>query len=179
MGDAERIGNERRLRAAVLAGDEAAWRQWYDACAADLAGYVRWRCGGQASLADDVLQDAWLVAVRRIRDFDPAAGAFRQWLTGVAVRVLQNHLRKQARQRRGRRELDDPAAPKRDGLRVAEALAALNPRQEAVLRAKYLDGKSVAEIAAECGDSEKAVESLLTRARAAFRAEYDGNPGGG
>jgi RNA polymerase sigma-70 factor (ECF subfamily) len=43
---------------------------------------------------------------------------------------------------------------------------------EAVLRAKYLEGQSVADIAAGRGDSAKAVESLLTRARQAFREAY-------
>jgi DNA-directed RNA polymerase specialized sigma24 family protein len=35
-----------------------------------------------------------------------------------------------------------------------------------------LDGQSVAEIAATWNETEKAVESLLTRARAAFREAY-------
>jgi len=38
---------------------------------------------------------------------------------------------------------------------------------------KYVKGLSVKQIAAETGASEKAVESRLTRARAAFRREYD------
>jgi RNA polymerase sigma-70 factor (ECF subfamily) len=41
-----------------------------------------------------------------------------------------------------------------------------------VLRMKYLEGRSVADIAAERDDSPKAVESLLTRAREAFRQAY-------
>jgi RNA polymerase sigma-70 factor (ECF subfamily) len=51
-------------------------------------------------------------------------------------------------------------------------LVALPDHYESVLRAKYLDGRSVAEIALQRGESEKAVESLLTRARAAFREAY-------
>jgi RNA polymerase sigma-70 factor (ECF subfamily) len=56
--------------------------------------------------------------------------------------------------------------------RVAAALAGLPERYEGVLRMKYLDRLSVAEIAATSGETEKAVESLLTRARAAFREAY-------
>ena len=37
---------------------------------------------------------------------------------------------------------------------------------------KYLDRRSVAEMAAESGETEKAIESLLSRARAAFREAY-------
>ena len=43
---------------------------------------------------------------------------------------------------------------------------------EDVLRAKYVERKSVAEIASETNSTEKAVESLLTRARDAFRESY-------
>jgi DNA-directed RNA polymerase specialized sigma24 family protein len=41
-----------------------------------------------------------------------------------------------------------------------------------VLRAKYVDQKSVAEIAREQGENSKAIESLLTRARCAFRDAF-------
>jgi RNA polymerase sigma-70 factor (ECF subfamily) len=48
----------------------------------------------------------------------------------------------------------------------------LPPHYEQVLRAKYLDAMSVQAIADESGDSPKSVESLLTRARQAFREAY-------
>jgi RNA polymerase sigma-70 factor (ECF subfamily) len=57
--------------------------------------------------------------------------------------------------------------------RVAAALAAIPDRYEAVLQAKYLDGQSVEEISLARGESPKAVESLLTRARQAFREAYE------
>ncbi len=44
-----------------------------------------------------------------------------------------------------------------------------------MLRAKYLDGLSVAEIAAARGETTKAIESLLSRARQAFRKAYRGD----
>jgi RNA polymerase sigma-70 factor (ECF subfamily) len=57
--------------------------------------------------------------------------------------------------------------------RVAVALAALPEHYEALLRAKYLDQMTVAQIADMRGESGKAVESLLTRARQAFREAYE------
>jgi RNA polymerase sigma-70 factor (ECF subfamily) len=55
---------------------------------------------------------------------------------------------------------------------IALALAELSPRYEQVLRAKYLDGLSVQVIAEQSGETPKAIESLLTRARQAFREAY-------
>jgi RNA polymerase sigma-70 factor, ECF subfamily len=177
MPPSERVGRERVLRGAVLAGDEQAWRLLYDESFAGLRAYVLWRCGGLRYCADEIVQDVWLTAVRRVRAFDPALGDFLSWLRGIAANLLRNRFRRD--RRRDERPLEvDPIAPnagpeRERAERVAEALATLPERYEAVLRAKYLDGRSVADIAAATGDSEKAIESLLTRARQAFRESYE------
>ena len=41
------------------------------------------------------------------------------------------------------------------------------------MRAKYLDGLSIAEIAGMWNESCKAIESLLSRARQAFRETFE------
>jgi RNA polymerase sigma-70 factor (ECF subfamily) len=182
MGDGNTWG-ERAIRDAVLAGDAGAWRHWYDAHFERLDGYVRWRCGGLRDLADDVLQEAWLVAVNRVRSFDPAKGSFFDWLCGIASNAARNAIRARLRQKARARPLSagddrptsEPADPTERAERVAAALAALPDHYESALRAKYLDGLSVNEMAARRGESPKAVESLLSRARQAFREVYEGN----
>src|SRR5438094_720793 len=103
MDPSDRVGRERLLRRAVLAGDEPAWRTWYAESFDGLYAYARWRCSGLRDLAEEVVQETWLTAVRRIRDFDPMAGSFAGWLRGIAANVLRNQLRQ--RQRRGSRPL--------------------------------------------------------------------------
>jgi len=56
---------------------------------------------------------------------------------------------------------------------VARALAELPEPSEAVLRANTLDLMSVDEIAEEWAETPKAIESLLTRSRQAFRVAYE------
>ena len=56
---------------------------------------------------------------------------------------------------------------------VARTLAELPPAYEEVLRRRYLEGQSVAQMAGEMGSTLKAVESRLSRAREAFRAMYN------
>src|SRR5205807_9855131 len=85
------------LRRAVLAGDEQAWRAWYDEAFAGLSAYVRWRCGGLRDTADEIVQETWLTAVKRIRQFDPEHAAFHAWLRGIAANLLRNHFRKEDR----------------------------------------------------------------------------------
>jgi RNA polymerase sigma-70 factor (ECF subfamily) len=177
--------HERTFRDAVRAGDAEAWRRWYDAHFDRLAAYVRWRCAGLCDLADDVLQETWLVAVRRVGNFDPARGTFFDWLCGIASNAARTAVRTRGRQKVRYRSLvpaDDrsatePADATDRAERTAVALSALPDHYEAVLRAKYLDCRSVNEIAAARGDSPKAVESLLSRARQAFRAAYENTNG--
>jgi RNA polymerase sigma-70 factor, ECF subfamily len=173
---------ERAIRDAVLAGDLEAWREWYATYFDRLSEYVRWRCAGLRDVAEDVIQQVWLTAVRKLHTFDPEKGPFFGWLCGIASNAARNAVRAQHRERRKRRALGpgddrqascpDPVATEK-AERVALALAALPEHYEAVLRAKYLEQKTVMQIAAESAESPKAVESLLTRARQAFREVYE------
>jgi RNA polymerase sigma-70 factor (ECF subfamily) len=174
----ERALRDRALRQAVLAGDERAWQTWYDENYTDLYAYALWRCGGLRDRADEVVQETWLTTVRRLRRYDPAAGTFAAWLRGIAANHLRNLLRRD--RRRPPPQPGAAAAPadaelqrREQAERVARALTELPERYEAVLRAKYLEGRAVADIAAAQGETFKAVESLLTRARQAFRAAYE------
>src|SRR5262245_66630431 len=99
MDDAERVWRERGLREAVLAGDERAWRRWYDGSFAGLFAYVRWRCGGLHDSAEELVQEVWLTAVRRLPAFDPDAGSFVGWLRGIAAQLARNHFRRERRRR--------------------------------------------------------------------------------
>lgn len=177
MPASERALRERDLREAVLRGDVRAWQTLYDDAFADVFAYVRWRCAGLGDLAEDITQETWLVAVRRIRSFDPAQGPFARWLCGIAANLLRNHFRaKQAATNQvipDRPVVMDLEQERRErSERIARVLAELPERYEAVLRAKYLDQRSVAEIALASRESLKATESLLSRARQAFRVAY-------
>lgn len=175
MGSDEQGRREQVLRRAILAGDERAWQTWYDEAFDRLAAYVTWRCGGMRDLAEDAIQETWLTAVRHIRRFDPVQGRFIAWLRGIAANVVRDHLRRARRPPPPGRTVAVPDAEleaRERAEQVAHALAELPPHYEEVLRAKYLDGQSVAAIAAARGETPKAVESLLTRARNAFRDAY-------
>ncbi len=181
MPEGDRVWRERGLRSAVLAGDEQAWRAWYEESFAGLDAFVRWRCAGRRDWADDVVQETWLVAVRRIRSFDPKRGSFADWLRGIAVNLLRNQLRKRRHTpslngvppgiTTSSSVLDENHSRDRSE-QIALALSKLPERYEAALRAKYLDQQSVAQMAEAWQETPKAIESLLGRAREAFREEY-------
>jgi RNA polymerase sigma-70 factor (ECF subfamily) len=186
MPSGDRRWREHGLLSAVLAGDEAAWRTWHDETFPGLYAFVRWRCAGLRDWTDDVVQETWLTAVRRIRAFDPDQGSFADWLRGIATNLVRNQLRKRSipslngkptalkpeALTRVAKSKPDELLNRDQAEHIAHALSCLPERYEAALRAKYLDQQSVAEMAATCNESPKAIESLLTRAREAFRQEY-------
>lgn len=183
MHPENRVHREEMLRRAVLAGDEEAWRVWYLEVFDDLDRFVSWRTGGRRDQADEIVQETWLVAVRQMRSFRPQDGSFLAWLRGIAANVRRNQLRSE--QRLSQRlasdgsELDDAACrepitnDQERNEQIAAAFDGLSERQENVLRAKYFDGLSVAEIAGAWNESPKAIESLLSRARDAFRERFE------
>ena len=182
MLDDDRASAEQLLHRAVLAGDANAWQRLYEESFDPLYRYALWRSGGSREQADEVVQETWLIAVRQISRFDPSRGSFVSWTRGIAANVMRNQLRRLASRRQHAESIaGDPhsnghAARAMQQLRqaeqVAQSLAELPQHYEQVLRAKYVDGYSVAEIAQQRGETPKAVESLLVRARENFRQEY-------
>ncbi len=185
MKNDEQTWYERGLRDAVLAGDEGAWRALYDRYFASAFAYVHYRTGRKTHQTEDVVQESWLIAVRRMRDFDPARGTFEAWLRGIADNVLRGDRRRSSRRRRleaaapsgraGPAESTEVFESARDvdlAEQIAVAMSGLPVRYQEVLRAKYDEDLPVAEIALRTERTSKAVESLLSRARALFREAY-------
>jgi RNA polymerase sigma-70 factor, ECF subfamily len=176
----DNVWRERELRRAVLAGDELAWRTWYEESFAGLEAYVLWRCAGLCDVAEDIIQETWLTAVRRVRAFDPERGTFACWLRGIAANVIRHQFRRMRARHRPQPldGVDKPVPPSTEAAqrataeRIGRALAQLPERYEAALQAKYLDQQSVEQIARSWQETPKAVESLLSRARQAFREVF-------
>lgn len=174
MTDDARVRRELARRTAVLAGDEAAWRAWYDEAYESLRTFVFWRVGREG--VDEVVQETWLIAVKKIRHFDPRQAAFFDWLRGISVNVMRNRSRGRPAITLPLDNLIEEAASEQNAAdraaRVASVLSALPDQYAAVLKAKYLEQQSVSDIAQEWNQTVKAIESLLTRARTAFRVEF-------
>src|SRR5262249_24983833 len=141
---------------------------------------VRWRSAGLHDLADEVVQDTWLIAVKRIRSFDPGRASFAAWLRGIAAKVLRNHLRKRTRRQSAPAPSPNgrPVGEAADGVlerqeeaeRIAGALAELPEHYEAVLRAKYVEGM-------ECGPDRPIARRVAQGGRVALEPSAAGLPG--
>jgi len=188
MAENDESAFARRLKAL----DEGAWEEFAGRFAGPLLLFVCRRFGCGRETAEEVVQMAFVRAVRSIGTFKPQRGALFAWLKAIAANEGHTLARRDARRRElplsrlpaGVAEqilslLDSGMLPdeflEREELRglVNDVLLSLGVRHMNALLWKYVDGMTVADIAAKTGQSEKAVESLLARARAAFRAAFE------
>jgi RNA polymerase sigma-70 factor (ECF subfamily) len=140
--------------------------------------YLRRRCGSTA-LAEDLTAATFVSAVANRRSQEWPI----RWLITIARNKLTDHWRREEHARRVHREqrasstVDrqgvDPAAASDDVLDVAAALEQLSIDHRLAIVLRYLDDLPVAEVAAQLGRSVRATESLLVRARQAFRDAYE------
>ena len=135
-------------------------------------GYLRRRTG-DASAAEELAQETFYRATRAFLGW--RGGSPVAWLLSIARHVLIDEAR------RGRRLVPLPetlAAPETSPdaqLAVDEAMGRLPEVQRRLLALVYVDGYSLAEVAALTDTTEGAAKTALWRARAAFRSAYSGD----
>ena len=133
--------------------------------------YVSRRVGGDRSLAEDLVQEAWM---RALDDWS-AKGVPNEplaWLIRVSRNILVSHFRRIRPQQLEPEVIDlsvedprlAPSTPETAAL-IGWGMAQLRRTHSDILEAFYFDEKSVREIAGERSISERAVEGRLHRAR--------------
>jgi RNA polymerase sigma-70 factor (ECF subfamily) len=162
---------------ALAAGDETAWRDFFEHRNRRIRAYVLKVWQGSETAVDDIVQETFVRAAKYMKVF-PDEESLWGWLTVLARSATADAGRKQGRFRRFLERFDRERPPRvaltdsdydREGL--ATAMGRLPFGVAHLLRWKYEDGRSVQSIAGELSISAKAVESRLTRARAALRSE--------
>ena len=171
-------------------GNREAWAKLYDDYSLEVWRYTARLVGGDAAAVADVVQDTFLDAARSVRNFNPRRGSIWQWLCGIAHHKVAAHWRQTARAARlqefaesrsielGRwlndgQQLPHPVEELETAELVRGILAELAADHAALLTAKYLDDRSLSEIAAQWGSTDEAIKSKLARARAEFRAKFE------
>jgi RNA polymerase sigma-70 factor (ECF subfamily) len=166
----------------ALTSDPAAFRDWYDAAMPRVYAYLYSRTGGDAALAEELTQQTFEAAVRHPEGYAGRAETVT-WLIGIARHKLVDHVRRAQRDRRHLRVVDDARAHEGPvdaawtaSLRhdIGSALDSLPPDQRLALVLHVVDGLTIRGVAGEMGRSEDATESLIRRAREAFRRAYGG-----
>jgi RNA polymerase sigma-70 factor, ECF subfamily len=145
----------------VSRGDRRAMKRLYDETSMKLLGLIVRIVGNRAD-AEDVLQEIYVTVWRKAAEFDPGRGQPWPWLVTIArhraidrVRARGNRVMTPVEEAN---PLPDPTARTDAGAHAADAarqvhaaLAELDPRHAAVIRAAWIDGFSYEEISAAQG----------------------------
>jgi len=170
--------------------NDGAWEYFCKQYSAPLLEFVQWHFGCALQESEEIVQMVFVRCVKSIGTFDPRRGGVFQWLKAVAkneghtcfrrhgkrnaemsLSVIPDHVLGQIAGVIDRAPLpDDVLARKELRILVGECLTEVNRRYREALLGKYVDGLKVSEIAARWDTTEKAVESLLSRARESFKS---------
>jgi RNA polymerase sigma-70 factor (ECF subfamily) len=130
----------------------------------------------QRDAAEDLAQETFVLAWQKLREFDTSR-PFVPWLRGIAENLLRNHLRKfkeppiggdealqamlDARlEEMGQGESGDPRAAV-----LGECLSRIDGPSSQLLTARYVEGKSLAELCDLTGRKHSALTMQLHRLR--------------
>jgi RNA polymerase sigma-70 factor (ECF subfamily) len=170
------LSDRERLTLAAQ-GDAEAVGWLLDEVAPVVYGFVLGRLGSHTGVAEDLLQETLLEGIRGHSSFR-GDSALSTWLCTIARRRIARHYESERRLEVVRTGLaqvvpiDEPAESAIDQReQVLAALGRLPALHRQVLALKYLDGRSVADIAKTIDKSAVQVQSLLQRAREGLRHE--------
>lgn len=176
---------EQQSWAGFAEGDAEIWREFIERQIPQLYGLFmdRWP---NRSLAEELLQKTVFDAVRGRGSYDQSKGCPEEWIAGIA----RNNIRLEIRRRASRQStngdisryfeamdtkpLPDEVLERQEMTAIVRsALSRLESKEKAVLEAKYIEELSVNDIARQMDMTEKAVYSLLYRAKVSLRRELE------
>ncbi len=191
---AERSSFDSAWKARALSGDREAIDQLVSGVLEPLYRFCLYRVGQNQHICEEVVQETIARAIADLPHYEPgrAADQIFPWLTGLA----RNEVRRSLAHRQATASLEAiwmrmdgqlrdifarlEAAPLGEDVLVRQetremvnaTMSQLPEHYRQALEAKYVDRQSVREIAARQATTDKAIESLLTRARQAFRETF-------
>ena len=183
--------NDKDLVRAILAGNPVAFEVYFRRCHPRVYRFALRRLGRE-ELAEEMAQETIVKGLTNLPTYRGEA-ALLTWLCNICRNEIAMLHRRDPQIEEPRSVIDDDTSARAilesiadesqrpDSLaRRAETVALIQAILDFlpvpygdVLEWKYVEGLSVAEMALRLGRSEKALESMLTRARDAFREALD------
>lgn len=183
------VADEAELIRRMLAGEERAFGAFFEGHFPRLYRFALPRMGGDVEAAREVVQASLGKAMRKLASFRGEAALFT-WLCQICRREIADHVRAHRRHAQHIVLMDDRpelraaiealeapdeydllkgCAREETGQVIKSVLDRLPARYGDALEWKYVEGRSVEEIGTRLGIGHTAAQSLLARARIAFR----------
>ena len=156
----------------------------YEAYADEIYQFIHVRSGFNLTVTEDITQDIFICILNGLDGFRGISSE-RTWIYRIAKNKLNDFYRRQYRSRIGTcdmieaglvcdpvQDIDDQIEKSLEVRRIRTCLARMPLHYKTALLMKYMDGKSVRQIAEIVNKSQKATESMLQRARETFIQTY-------
>ena len=170
-------------------GNAEAWQELYQRYAPS-AWRFAWQLVGDRQAAEDIVSESLLALCRKAAELDPETTKLFGWLRGVIRHKAMDHHRAQGRASAvmghrasvqeqieiEKQSTNRPSARMEQVEQSCDVLAVLDDLDETkrqCIELKYVEELSVREMAARLDLTEKAVESILYRARLEFRERFE------
>ena len=155
------------------------WREVYDQLLPRVFHYFFYKVG-ERMLAEELTAITFEKAWTRREKYKRNLGAFQYWLFGIAQKVAADHFRKRKNEipldavnpisnQKVEKEIESMA----DAERLASILRILSERERSLISLKYGAELNNREIARQTGLSESNVGTILFRAVAKLRKEWE------
>ncbi len=175
---------DKQLVSNILSGSDKAITFFYRKFKPELLAFVQKKV--DSSIAEELVQDIFLSAIDSLPGFK-AKSSLKSWLISIARHEIADFYRKKKikeivfsrlpfLEKLFSEALSPQTAYEERELKfkIVRTLGKLNEGYRQILRLKYYEGFSVAEMAEKLGISYKSAESKLFRARLAFQKEFAG-----
>jgi RNA polymerase sigma-70 factor (ECF subfamily) len=147
--------------------DQAAFQQLVERHQGAIRGFLRRLLAGDHGTADDLAQETFLIAYRKLAGWK-AQGSFHSWLHTIAYRQFLQHRRKHARQQVMAEPPDagfDPGQAVDAQILLPRLMRQINEPERACLTLAYAAGMSHPEIVKITGLPLGTVKSHISRGR--------------
>jgi len=164
-----------RLRVEAAQRDPARFGELYEENFFRVYAYVARRVGDRHQ-AEDLTADVFREALAGIGKFEWRGVPFGAWLMGIASRTIADHYKRSSRAAGNpveEPEGTDPGEIERHAM-LFQLVDRLPEAQFRVIHQRFVEQKSIREIAQEMGRSEGAVKQLQLRAIENLRAQMEG-----
>mgnify|MGYP000284502277 CR=1 FL=1 len=147
--------------------DQVAFQQLVERHQAAIRGFLRRLASGDHGTADDLAQDTFLMAYRKLHTFK-STGSLLSWLHTIAYRQFLQHMRKHARQQvmaEPPEQSHDPRTAVDSEMLAQRLMGFVSPEERACLTLAYSAGMSHPEIVKVTGFPLGTVKSHIQRGK--------------
>jgi len=167
--------HDERMQVEAAQRDPSRFAELYEQNFYRVYVYILRRVGDRHQ-AEDLTADVFREALAGIGKFEWRGVPFAAWLVGIASRVVADYWKRSGRETGNPARDPEPAVPVEieNSTMLFQLVYRLPEAQFRVIHMRFVEQKSIREIAQELGRSEGAVKQLQLRAIESLRAQMEG-----